>query len=307
MTATLPGTAAAAGVVAPRMKFERAVSVDPPEGSVVDQPFTSIVVPYYNPGARLRATVEHLVRVLEASGMSFEIITVSDGSTDGSPLTLNGFPPNLVQRVTYATNVGKGHALRTGLEMARGRYLGFIDADGDISPEFLASFVSIMRAEAPDIIIGSKRHPDSSVHWTPLRRLYSWGHQCLIRVLFQVNVKDTQVGVKLVDRRVVEDVLPLLRENRFAFDIELLVLAERLGYRRIVESPVRIEERTGSTISVRRAWRLCVDTLNIFVRLSVHHEYDAALASRSGLGTPAVSEGPIGTDRTTAALSLMPA
>ena len=200
----------------------------------------SIVVPYYNPGDRLRTTVEDMVRVLDASGMTFEIITVSDGSTDGSPFTLEGFPESVVRRVSFATNVGKGHALRAGLAMGRGRYLGFIDADGDISPELLAPFVSIMQSLEPDIIIGSKRHPDSSVHYPPLRRLYSWGYQHLIGLLFRLHVKDTQVGIKLVDRRVIADVLPLLRESRFALDLELLVLARRLGYTRIVEAPVRI-------------------------------------------------------------------
>ena len=190
-----------------------------------------------------------MVRVLDASGMTFEIITVSDGSTDGSPFTLEGFPESVVRRVSFATNMGKGHALREGLALGRGRYLGFIDADGDISPELLAPFVSIMQSLEPDIIIGSKRHPDSSVHYPPLRRLYSWGYQHLIGLLFRLHVKDTQVGIKLVDRRVIADVLPLLRESRFALDLELLVLARRLGYTRIVEAPVRIEERFGSTIS----------------------------------------------------------
>jgi glycosyltransferase involved in cell wall biosynthesis len=242
----------------------------------------SIVVPYYNPGGRLRRTVEDMVRVLDASGMTFEIIAVSDGSTDGSPFTLDGFPERMVRRVSFDTNVGKGHALREGLALGRGRYLGFIDADGDISPELLAPFVSIMRAEQPDIIIGSKRHPDSSVHYPPLRRLYSWGYQHLIALLFRLRVKDTQVGIKLVSRAVIADVLPLLRESRFALDLELLVLARRLGYTRIVEAPVRIEERFGSTISLKAVWLLLFDTLGLFVRYSIRHEYDAALAARAG-------------------------
>jgi glycosyltransferase involved in cell wall biosynthesis len=240
----------------------------------------SIVVPYYNPGARLRSTVEHMVRVLDASGMSFEIIAVSDGSTDGSPFTLEGFPDTVVRRMEFATNAGKGHALRAGLAQGRGRYLGFIDADGDISPEFLAPFVTIMRTEEPDIIIGSKRHPWSAVHYPPLRRLYSWGYQHLIHLLFRLKVKDTQVGIKLVDRRVIADVLPLLRESRFAVDLELLVLAHRLGYTKIVEAPVRIEERFASTISVKAVWRLLIDTLGLFVRYSVRREYDAAIQAR---------------------------
>ncbi len=256
----------------------------------------SIVVPYYNPGDRLRRTVEHMVRVLDGSGMTFEIITVSDGSTDGSPFTLEGFPEHMVRRVSFATNVGKGSALRAGLGMGRGRYLGFIDADGDISPEFLGDFVSIMRTEEPDIIIGSKRHPDSSVHYPPLRRVYSWGYQRLIQLLFRLNVKDTQVGIKLVNREVVADVLPMLRESRFALDLELLVLARRLGYRRIVEAPVRIEERFGSTISLKAVWLLLVDTLGLFVRSSIRHEYDEAVANRaqarSGGATGAAGQGP---------------
>ncbi len=242
----------------------------------------SIVVPYYNPGDRLRETVAHMVRVLDSSGMTFEIITVSDGSTDGSPFTLDGFPTHVVRQVTFATNVGKGSALRAGLGMGRGRYLGFIDADGDISPELLAPFVSIMRTEAPDIIIGSKRHPDSSVHYPPLRRLYSWGYQRLIHLLFRLNVKDTQVGIKLVDRRVIADVLALLRESRFALDLELIVLARRLGYTRIVEAPVRIEERFGSTISLKAVWLLLVDTLGLFFRYTVRHEYDTAVDAALG-------------------------
>jgi glycosyltransferase involved in cell wall biosynthesis len=249
----------------------------------------SIVVPYYNPGNRLRATVEEMVRVLDASGMTFEIIAVSDGSTDGSPFTLEGFPEGVVRRVSFVTNFGKGHALRAGLGMGRGRYLGFIDADGDISPELLAPFVSIMQSLEPDIIIGSKRHPDSSVHYPPLRRLYSWGYQHLIGVLFRLHIKDTQVGIKLVDRKVIADVLPLLRESRFALDLELLVLARRLGYTRIVEAPVRIRERFGSTISLKAVWLLLIDTLALFIRYSVRHEYDAelaALARAGGGGAP---------------------
>jgi glycosyltransferase involved in cell wall biosynthesis len=240
----------------------------------------SIVVPYYNPGARLRTTVEHMVRVMDASNMTFEIIAVSDGSTDGSPFTLTGFPETVVRRMEFETNAGKGHALRAGLGQGRGRYLGFIDADGDISPEFLAPFVTIMRTEEPDIIIGSKRHPWSKVHYPPLRRLYSWGYQHLIHLLFRLNVKDTQVGIKLVDRRVIADVLPLLRESRFALDLELLVLAHRLGYTKIVEAPVRIDERFGSTISLKAVWVLLVDTLGLFVRYRIRREYEPALRAR---------------------------
>ncbi len=93
-------------------------------------------------------------------------------------------------------------------------------------------------------------------------------------------MKDTQVGIKLVDRQVIADVLPLLRESRFALDLELLVLARRLGYARIVEAPVRIQERFGSSISLKAVWLLLIDTLGLFVRFSIRHEYDPAIRAR---------------------------
>ena len=89
--------------------------------------------------------------------------------------------------------------------------------------------------------------------------------------------------------------LPLLRESRFAFDLELLALARHIGYTRILEAPVRIEERIGSTISLKRAWRLFVDTLGLYVRLSIRHEYDAPIACRSAGSAPADAESQVGT------------
>jgi hypothetical protein len=77
-------------------------------------------------------------------------------------------------------------------------------------------------------------------------------------------------------------VLPLLRESRFALDLELLVLANKLGYSKIVEAPVRIEERFTSTISLKAVWLLLVDTLGLFVRFSILRQYDAALRQRLG-------------------------
>jgi glycosyltransferase involved in cell wall biosynthesis len=322
MTETLPSTEASAGWSLRRPTVTLTDSADSgadrpvviptggaPQVTISHTPEIdlSVVVPYYNPGERLRRTVEHLVRVLDGSGLSYELITVSDGSTDGSPFTLAGFPDHAVRRVSYVTNVGKGHALRVGLSMGRGRYLGFIDSDGDISPEFLTPFLAIMRDEEPDFVIGSKRHSESSVQLTPVRRLSSRLYQGLIRLLFRLNVKDTQVGIKLVNRRVVADVLPMLREERFALDLELLVLAHRLGYTRIVEAPVRIEERVGSTVSLKAAWRLLADTVMVFVRTSTRRAYDIDAASREGGIDRSEAQCPIGVLEVTAVPGQIPA
>ena len=233
----------------------------------------TVVMPYYNPGDRLRATVERAVEALRHSGASFEVVTVSDGSTDGSEQTLDGLAPDVVTRVVLPARGGKGQAVRAGLERGHGRYLGFIDADGDVPPELLAEFVDVVRSEHPDLVLGSKRHRDSLVVYPPARRLYSWGYQQLVRLLFHLDVRDTQAGIKLVRRDVLVDVLPSMVEQGYAFDLELLVVARFFGHRHLVEAPVRIGRRFTSTVSPKVVAEMLRDTLAIWWRLRVRRAY----------------------------------
>jgi glycosyltransferase involved in cell wall biosynthesis len=243
----------------------------------------TVVVPYYNPGTLLRSTVERAVEVLTATGISFEIVAVSDGSTDGSDASLEGVHPEVVVRVALP-HAGKGNAVRAGLARGRGRYLGFIDADGDVPPELLADFVRIVQQRHPDIVLGSKRHPDSEVVYPLARRLYSWGYQQLVRALFRLDVRDTQAGIKLVRREVLVEVLPLMVEQGYAFDLEMLVIAQRLGHRDLIEAPVRIGRRFTSTVSRRVVFEMLRDTFAIWWRLRVGDTYRATPSAR-GVGS----------------------
>ncbi|MGH9103105.1 MAG: glycosyltransferase family 2 protein [Acidimicrobiales bacterium] len=241
----------------------------------------TVVVPFYNPGPRLKEHVERVATVLSGTGATYEVIAVSDGSTDGSAESLQGvdLPPGVRVEVLPA-NRGKGAALRVGLEAGRGRYLGFIDADGDVPAELLASFVDRARDDGPDVVLGSKRHAASAVVYPPLRHLYSWGYQQLLRLLFDLSVADTQTGIKLVRRDVLRACMPLMRESGYAFDLELFVVANHLGYQAFLELPVRIVQRFASTISVRAVAAILRDTLAIAWRLRVAHLYDGDGAPR---------------------------
>jgi glycosyltransferase involved in cell wall biosynthesis len=177
------------------------------------------------------------------------------------------------------------------MSQGKGRYLGFIDADGDIPAEQLLSFLDVVREEGPDIVTGSKRHPDADVFYPPLRRLYSWGYQQLIRLLFHLTVRDTQTGIKLIRSDVLRQALPLMVEKRFAFDLELFVVARRLGFHRIVELPVRIERRFTSTISLKAVRGMLIDTLGIFYRLRFLHYYDRSLADLQSIPSLSVPGG----------------
>jgi O-antigen/teichoic acid export membrane protein len=250
----------------------------------------SLVVPFYNPGHRLAFHVQAVVDALMTERVTFEVIAVSDGSTDGSPASIAGI--DQVRIIELAENQGKGAALRVGLAQGRGRYLGFIDGDGDIPARQLSHFVAAIRAGEPDVILGSKLHPGSDVIYPPLRRLYSSGYRQLTRLLFRLPARDTQTGIKLIRHETLAAVLPKMVEKRFAFDLELLVVARRTGYRNFVELPVQIAERFSSTISPRAVWGTLLDTIAIFYRLRVAHFYGPKLApAKDRRAVPASSSG----------------
>ena len=262
----------------------------------------TVVVPYYNPGKLLVPTIERLLSVLDASGATYEVIAVSDGSTDGSDRELDEALPGRPQltNVVLADNQGKGAALRVGLAMGHGRYLGFIDADGDLDPILLGSFQTMVGLYSPDIILGSKRHPLSEVEYPLLRRVYSWGYQQVVRIGFRLNIRDTQTGIKLIRRDVLSAVLPRMVEKRFAFDLELFVIARRLGYKRFLEAPIRLRHQFTSTVSWRSVYRSLLDTMAIWYRLRILHFYDGdqAPATPGGEGLlidPIVLRGGAGT------------
>ncbi len=235
-----------------------------------------MVVPFYNPGAALRPTIERAVTALSAAGWTFEIVAVCDGATDGSEATIEGRWPGILTTVSYRPNRGKGFAVRTGMAQARGRLVGFIDADGDIPPEVLPELVARAEETGADIVFGSKRAKGSTPHQPWVRRAASSGYRLLVRILFDLEVADTQTGVKLLNGALARALVAEMVEERFAFDLEMFVLARRLGYRQFVEVPVRLDKRYTSTVSLGEARSILVDTLKLFFRFRL----------RKGVRTP---------------------
>jgi glycosyltransferase involved in cell wall biosynthesis/O-antigen/teichoic acid export membrane protein len=238
----------------------------------------SIVLPCHNAERGLADVMEVLLR--SDGGVRAEIIVVSDGSTDRTADVARRFSARSVRVIEYPARAGKGHALKVGLLEARGRYVAFMDSDGDIDPAAIAPLVQLMRMFEPDIVLGSKRHPLSQVDYPPFRRFLSWTYHKIARVLFRVNVRDTQTGLKVIRRDVLADVLPRMLEKRYAFDLELLVVARLLGYTRVFEAPVRIDYRFDSQVDVRSAARIVLDTIAIFYRRFILGTYGRALPRR---------------------------
>lgn len=233
----------------------------------------SVVVPAYREARRIHDNLVHLVQELDTLGVGYEVIVVSDGNTDATVSEARRFRSPAVKVFHYPMNIGKGFALSFGVAQSSGPLVTFIDADMELDPANIRTFIELMQRSRCDAVVGSKRHPESKVTYPGLRRLQSAAYQLLVRVLFGLDVRDTQTGLKLFRRELLEQALPLLAIKRFAFDLELLVVARLLGYRTICEAPIALTYRFDSTVNIGSAIHVLWDTCAIFYRLRVLRYY----------------------------------
>ena len=233
----------------------------------------SVVIPFYNPGNSMRPTVDRLVEALRAEGVGFEVICVSDGSTDGSERTLDGAGDE-VRVIVNPANRGKGAALHTGFAHALGDYVGMVDCDGDIDPLHLVDYLKTAMARGAHVVYADKRLAESTSASSSLRKLVSFGFSSIVGTLFALGVRDTQTGCKLFSRHALQTVLPRLREERFAFDLEFFVAAKAAGIESLVAAPVHLAERlSGSTVTSKTILRTLSDALTVFGRLHLTPTY----------------------------------
>ena len=239
------------------------------------RPLVSIVAPAFNQASTIYGSLEEIVGRLETIGVDYELIVVSDGSVDATRAEAARLEHRGIRVVAYERNLGKGYALRTGSAVARGRYIAWIDSDMDLDPANLGDFLARAREGDLDAVVGSKRHPDSVVSYPTRRRAYSWLYQQLVRILFRLDVRDTQVGMKLFRREVLDEVMPVVLVKRYAFDLEVLAVARSFGYPRIAEAPIRLDYRFGASgVHWRAIAQALWDTAAIFYRLRLLHFYE---------------------------------
>jgi len=233
----------------------------------------SVIVPAYREGRRIHKNLVRLVGELDKLNVPYEVIVVSDGNTDSTVSEAKRSNSPAVKVFHYPMNVGKGFALSLGVSQSSGSLVTFIDADMELDPANIKGFVDLMRSSECDAVIGSKRHPDSRVAYPAFRRFQSAIYQLFVRMLFNLDVRDTQTGLKLFRRQVLEEAVPLLAIKRFAFDLELLVVSRFLGYRKICEAPIALDYQFDSTVNLGSAWRVLWDTVAIFYRLQIMRYY----------------------------------
>ncbi len=235
----------------------------------------SVILPAFNLAGRIRENLDTVESVLERTGLSFEIVPVDDGSTDGTADILRKWAASGGCRrpVILDRNGGKGNALKAGFRASEGELVLLIDGDLDILPDGLPEFLQTMERENADIVIGSKRHPRSQVQYPWHRRIASAVYFWLVRLFIGLPITDTQTGMKLFRRSVLGDALDRMLVKTYAFDLELLAIAYGRGAR-IAEAPVTIRfgERFGC-LRPSTVWQMASDSLAVFYRLRLLNYY----------------------------------
>jgi len=208
---------------------------------------------------------------------SYEIVVVDDGSTDGTWEEIQRAAREMPQitGVQLAHNAGKGWALRKAFEECHGSWIFFIDADLEIGPEHMEDLVRELRAHNADAVLGSKRAAVAATSYPWYRRVVSVTYAALVRMLVPVPVHDTQTGFKLFTRPVLETVMPRMLVRRYAFDIELLGIAHRFGFRCVsCAVNVAFSGKRGS-VTLGNMYGMFIDTLAVFYRLRMLKYYDS--------------------------------
>lgn len=238
----------------------------------------SLIVPAYKQEKTIIKDLRNLEKILSALSFDYEIIVVVDGFADKTIDVCKSYKSKKVRVWGYEINQGKGCAIKYGVGKANGDVIGFIDAGMDLNPSEISLMLDIMDWNKADIVLGSKLHPDSKVDYPLSRKVLSWGYRSLTHLLFGFKVKDTQVGFKLFRKKVAKNVFSRVVVKRFAFDVEVLAVAQRMGYIKIYEAPVKLNFNGASSITSSNFWKVIFsmlwDTAAVFYRANVIHYYD---------------------------------
>lgn len=228
----------------------------------------SIVIPAYNEGERIYENLLEMSKLLSSFVTDYEMIVVNDGSKDNTEVEIRRASETVKNIVPagYQMNRGKGGAIKEGVKCATGDYIAFLDADMDLSPMHLKDFLAKMEETSATAVIGSKMHKDSKVNYPLPRKIMSLGYFLLLKMLFRLNIKDTQTGVKLFEADTLKKVMRQVSTDGFAYDIEILALICASGGT-IVEMPIElIFQRTNGWGRIRLSdvMEVAQDTMKIY-------------------------------------------
>ena len=226
----------------------------------------SLILPAYNEQARLPYTLSELADYLCRERLACEVIVVDNGSTDATSAVahqaIKDFPPPGL-RLLRTDRRGKGVAVRTGMLAARGEVVLFGDADLSWSVEDITRFLEAVGAETP-IVIGSREGRGARRIGEPAyRHVMGRVFNRVVQALAVPGIEDSQCGFKAFRDEAAQAIFSRQRLDGFGFDVEVLYLAQRLGYP-IHVLPLRWEHKENSRVQpVRDTLSMLADVLSV--------------------------------------------
>jgi len=249
----------------------------------------SVVVPAYNEGARIPATLRAISDHFASAPFPVELIVVDDGSRDDTCAVVRAIAPQLSVPVTllrYAPNRGKGHALKVGFAATKGDRILFSDADLSTPIDEADRFLAALDAGA-DVAIGSRKSARARIEvrqpW--LRETLGKGFTWLVRRL-AADVSDATCGFKAYRGDAGRALYARMRVFDWSFDAEMLLVGARLGLR-LVEVPVRWRDQAGTKVDLRRDVLRSLQGLARIRVNALRGRYDAPLPIDVALATEA--------------------
>lgn len=213
-------------------------------------PVVSVVIPAYNEEWRILPTIGAIATHMSARGEPWELIVADDGSTDTTLALVRDLRFANLRLLVADRNRGKGSAVRRGVLAAQGALVLFADADQSTPIEQFDRLAAQV-AQGADVVVGSRSAAGAQVSGKSLtRRILSGGLQTVVRG-FGISVSDTQCGFKLFTRDAARTLFTTQLIDGFSFDLEVLYLAHRRGYR-VAEVPVEWIDAPGSTVDAAK-------------------------------------------------------
>ena len=231
----------------------------------MDKPYLSVIIPAYNEEKRISATLLDIDKYLSKQDYSYEILVVSDGSTDDTASVVRKLKSQIanLKLIDNKKNHGKGYVTKQGILEAKGEYRLFVDADNAISIDHLDKFWPYTKDY--DLVIGSIEVKGARIeeHAGWHRRLLGKLAKYVIRIVAGLwEIKDSQRAFKLFPAKVAEDIFPRQTLERWGFDFEILSLAKKLKYK-IKELPVTWINPADSKVGLKAYIRTFGELLKI--------------------------------------------
>lgn len=236
----------------------------------------SVIIPAFKQEKTIVKNIQKINQVLNKIRYDYEIIVIVDGNIDKTYKKAKKLKSSKIKVFKFEQNQGKGRAIRFGMQKAKGDYIMFLDAGMEIDPNGISMLMEHLEWYDADIILGSKRHLVSVVKYPLDRKILSVGYYWLVKILFRLKVKDTQAGIKIFRKKVLKKILPLLSIKHYAFDIEILAVANKYNFKRIYEAPIKLEfpfSNITNATTLNAIFITLIDTLRVFYRLNFTNYY----------------------------------